>query len=124
MMDFPVLGLPYLALQGLEFPSIEFPYLGARGLVGIVMLIHIFFATLFVGYALGSPLLQAWSVRTGDLRFERLAHSMARFNLLTFSVGATWAVVFLVALVGFYPRVATALFTHFFWFFPVIGMIS
>jgi cytochrome d ubiquinol oxidase subunit I len=123
-MDLPVTSLPYLIIQRLEFPSIEFPYLGARGLVGIVMLIHIFFATLFVGYAIGSPLLQAWSVRTGDPRFERLAHSMARFNLLTFSVGATWAVMFLVVLVGLYPRVASGLFTHFFWFFPVMAMTS
>src|SRR5919206_5205248 len=89
MMGFPAMSLTYLALQGLEFPSIQFPYLGTRGLVGIVMLIHIFFATLFVGYALGSPLLQAWSVRSGNPHFERLAHSMARFNLLTFSIGAT-----------------------------------
>ncbi len=86
------------------------------------MLIHMFFAQLFIGYVLGSPLLQAWSLRTGNLRFERLAHSIARFNLLTFSIGATWAVMFLVVLVGLYPRVTSALFTHFFWFFPVIGM--
>src|ERR671928_913364 len=124
MMGFPAASLPYLALQGLEFPSIEFPYLGTRGLVGIVMLIHIFFATLFVGYAIGSPLMQMWSVRTGNPRFERLAHSMARFNILTFSVGATWAVMFLVLLLGFYPRVTAALFTHFFWFFPVTAMIA
>src|SRR5215218_9002081 len=122
MMDFPAMSLSYLVLQGLELPSIEFPYLGTRGLVGVVMLIHIFFATLFVGYAVGSPLLQLWSVRTGNSRYERLAHSIARFNVLTFSVGATWAVMFLVVLLGFYPRVTTALFTHFFWFFPVIGM--
>src|ERR671917_548657 len=89
-------SLFYLALQGFELSSLEFPYLGSRGLVGVVMLIHIFFATLFVGYAVGSPLLQIWSVRTGNPRFERLAHSMARFNVLTFSVGATWAVIFLV----------------------------
>lgn len=112
----------FLILQGFELPSIEFPYLGTRGLVGIVMLIHIFFATLFVGYAVGSPLLQLWSVRTGNSSYERLAHAIARFNVLTFSVGATWAVMFLVVLLGFYPRVTTALFTHFFWFFPVIGM--
>lgn len=123
-MESPAINLSYLILQGLDLPSIEFPYLGTRGLVGIVMLIHIFFATLFVGYAIGSPLLQAWSVRTGDSRFERLAHSLARFNLLTFSVGATWAVMFLVVLVGLYPRVASALFTHFFWFFPVGAMVS
>src|SRR5215213_7833999 len=124
MMDYPATSLSYLALQKLEFPSIEFPYLGARGLVGIVMLIHIFFATPFVGYAIGSPLLQAWSVRTGNPRFARLAHSIARFNLLTFSLGATWAVMFLVVLVGLYPRVAAGLFTHFFWFFPVMAMAS
>jgi cytochrome bd-type quinol oxidase subunit 1 len=90
----------------------------------MVMLIHLFFAELFVGYAVGSPLLQLWSVRTGNPRMERLAHSMARFNVLTFSVGATWAVMFLVVLMGFYPRVTTALFTHFFWFFPVLAMTA
>ena len=121
-MELSAVNLFHLILQGFELPSIEFPYLGTRGLVGVVMLIHIFFATLFVGYAVGSPLLQLWSVRTGNSRYERLAHSIARFNVLTFSVGATWAVMFLVVLLGFYPRVTTALFTHFFWFFPVIGM--
>jgi cytochrome bd-type quinol oxidase subunit 1 len=121
VVESQAISLLYLS-QELELPSIEFPYLGSRGLVGIVMLIHIFFATLFVGYAIGSPLLQLWSVRTGNSRFERLAHAIARFNVLTFSVGATWAVMFLVVLVGFYPRVTTALFTHFFWFFPVIAM--
>jgi cytochrome d ubiquinol oxidase subunit I len=124
MMELPAVSLSLAVLQNLEFPSIEFPYLGTRGLVGIVMLIHIFFATLFVGYAIGSPLLQAWSVRTKNPNFERLAHSLARFNLLTFSLGATWAVMFLVVLVGLYPRVASGLFTHFFWFFPVMAMAS
>jgi cytochrome d ubiquinol oxidase subunit I len=124
-MEFLTTNVFYLILQGgFELPRIEFPYLGTRGLTGIVMLIHIFFATLFVGYAVGSPLLQYWSVRTGNPRMERLAHSMARFNVLTFSVGATFAVMFLVLLVGFYPRVTMALFTHFFWFFPIIAMTA
>ncbi len=123
-MEFLTINLLYLVLQGFELPSLEFPYLGTRALVGVVMLIHIFFATLFVGYAVGSPLMQIWSVRTGNPRFERLAHSMARFNILTFSVGATWAVMFLVVLLGFYPRVTSALFIHFFWFFPVVAMTA
>jgi cytochrome bd-type quinol oxidase subunit 1 len=124
-MGLQTINLFYPILQGgFELPTIEFPYLGTRGIVGIVMLIHIFFATLFVGYAIGSPLLQIWSVRTGNTRFERLAHSIARFNVLTFSAGATWAVMFLVVLLGFYPRVTIALFTHFFWFFPVIAMTA
>src|ERR671932_700494 len=123
-MNFLATSFSYLALRGFELPSIEFPYLGTRGIVAIVMLIHMFFAELFVGYAVGSPLLQLWSVRTGNPRMERLAHSMARFNVLTFSVVATWAVMFLVVLLGFSPRVTTALSTPFFCSSPVLVMTA
>lgn len=102
----------------MELPAINFPYLGTRGFTGVIMLTHIFFATLFVGFAMASPVLEAWGARTGSPRMERLAHSITRFNVLTFSTGATFAVAFLVLLVGFYPRVATALFIGF--FFPTL----
>ena len=48
---------------------------------------------------------------------------MARFNVLTFSTGATFAVLFMVLLVGLYPRVTASLFTHFFYFIA-IAMLS
>jgi cytochrome bd ubiquinol oxidase subunit I len=116
----------YLALQeasrGLELPALDFAYLGTRGIVGIVMLIHMFFAQLFVGYVIGSPILQAWGVRKGNANMQRLSHALDRFNVLTFSIGATVAGLFLVLIVGLYPRVTSALFTHFFWFFPIIAM--
>jgi cytochrome d ubiquinol oxidase subunit I len=120
-------GFSLLALQGLpgpDLPPIEVPYLGTRALTGIVMLIHMIFATLFIGYAIGAPLLKAWGARKGDGRMERLAYSLAHFNVLTFSFGATWAVMFLVIIVGFYPRVTTALFVHFFWLFPTLAMVA
>ena len=88
---------------------------GARFITGFTMLVHMFWAELFVGFALAAPVLQAWGARTGSPRMDRLAHSMARFNVLTFSTGATFAVLFVVLLVGLYPRVTTSLFTHFFY---------
>src|SRR5918998_1387500 len=88
---------------------------GVRFVTGSVMLIHMFFAELFVGFAIAAPVLQAWGARTASPRMDRLAHSMARFNVLTFSTGATFAVLFVVILVGLYPRVTTSLFTHFFY---------
>jgi cytochrome bd-type quinol oxidase subunit 1 len=94
--------------------NFEFPG-GVRAFTGLTMLIHMFFAELFVGFAIAAPVLQAWGARTGSPRMDRLAHSMTRFNVLTFSTGATFAVLFLVLLVGFYPRVTAALFTHFFY---------
>ncbi len=100
-------------LEDFSFPG------GARAFTGITMLAHMFFAELFVGFAIAAPVLQAWGARTGSPRMDRLAHSMARFNVLTFSTGATFAVLFLVLLVGFYPRVTTSLFTHFFLFLAV-----
>jgi cytochrome bd ubiquinol oxidase subunit I len=96
---------------------------GNRFFTGLVMLIHMFFAELFVGFAIAAPLLELWGARTGSPRMDRLAHSLARFNVLTFSTGATFAVLFVVLLVGLYPRVTTSLFTHFFYFIA-IAMLS
>jgi cytochrome bd-type quinol oxidase subunit 1 len=96
---------------------------GPRFVTGLTMLIHMFFAELFVGFAIAAPVLQAWGARTGSPRMDRLAHSMARFNVLTFSTGATFAVLFIVILVGLYPRVTASLFTHFFYFIA-IAMLS
>jgi cytochrome d ubiquinol oxidase subunit I len=88
---------------------------GGRFITGFTMLVHMFWAEIFVGFALAAPVLQAWGARTGSPRMDRLAHSMARFNVLTFSTGATFAVLFVVLLVGLYPQVTTSLFTHFFY---------
>ena len=125
-MERPATSILYLLLQegpkGLELPALDFAYLGTRGIVGIVMLIHMIFAQLFVGYVIGSPLLQHWGVRRGSAHMQRLSHALDRFNVLTFSIGATFAGMFLVLIMGFYPRVTSALFTHFFWFFPILAM--
>lgn len=96
---------------------------GNRFITGFVMLTHMFFAELFVGFALAAPVLEAWGARTGSPRMDRLAHSLTRFNVLTFSTGATFAVLFLVLLVGLYPQVTASLFTHFFYFIA-IAMLS
>src|SRR3712207_2302361 len=109
-------GLSFLTQ--LDLSDFTFPG-GVRGFTGFTMLVHIFFAELFVGFAIAAPVLQAWGARTGSPRMDRLAHSMARFNVLTFSTGATFAVLFLVLLVGFYPRVTTALFTQFFYIIAI-----
>jgi cytochrome d ubiquinol oxidase subunit I len=125
-VELPAITLLYSMLQegpkGLELPALRFAYLGTRGFVGTVMLIHMIFAQLFVGFVIGSPLLQRWGVRRGNAHMQRLSHALDRFNVLTFSIGATFAGMFLVLIVGFYPRVTSALFTHFFWFFPALAM--
>ena len=96
---------------------------GSRFITGLSMLIHMFWAELFVGFAIAAPVLQAWGARTGSPRMDRLAHSMARFNVLTFSTGATFAVLFIVLLVGLYPQVTTSLLTNFFYFIA-LAMLS
>ena len=113
--------LHFLLVQ-LDLSNFRFPG-GTRGFTGFTMLVHMFFAELFVGFAIAAPVLQAWGARTGSPRMDRLAHSMVRFNVLTFSTGATFAVLFLVLLVGFYPQVTGALFTNFFYLI-VIAMAS
>jgi len=112
----------HFLLAQLDLSNFRFPG-GVRGFTGFTMLVHMFFAQLFVGFAIAAPVLQTWGARTGSPRMDRLAHSMVRFNVLTFSTGATFAVLFLVLLVGFYPQVTAALFTHFFYLI-VIAMAS
>jgi cytochrome bd ubiquinol oxidase subunit I len=115
------LALQFLAQVNLSDALSEIG--GARFVTGGTMLIHMFFAELFVGFAIAAPVLHAWGARTGSPRMDRLAHSMARFNVLTFSTGATFAVLFVVLLVGLYPRVTASLFTHFFYFIA-LAMLS
>ena len=110
-------GLPYFLAQ-IDLSNFNFPG-GPRAFTGLTMLVHMFFAELFVGFAIAAPVLQAWGARTGSPRMDRLAHSMVRFNVLTFSTGATFAVLFLVLLVGFYPTVTAVLFTHFFYILAI-----
>src|SRR5829696_3186833 len=114
MTTAPSLALNFLAQMDLSDAFAEIG--GVRFVTGFTMLIHMFFAELFVGFAIAAPVLQAWGARTGSPRMDKLAHSMARFNVLTFSTGATFAVLFVVILIGLYPRVTTSLFTHFFYF--------
>lgn len=125
-MMIPSLTTLLLALQDgpLNLPPVDFAYLGTRTITGAVMLTHMFFAQLFVGFAIGAPILQAWGRRKQNERMQRLGSSLTYFNIVTFSMGGTIAGLFLILLVGFYPRVASALFTHFFWLFPVLGMAS
>src|SRR3954451_17848481 len=112
----------HFLLAQIDLSNVRFPG-GSRLVTGVTMIIHMFFAELFVGFAIAAPVLQAWGARTGSPRMDRLAHSMARFNVLTFSTGATFAVLFVVLLVGLYPRVTTSLFTHFFYFIA-LAMLS
>jgi cytochrome d ubiquinol oxidase subunit I len=113
---------PLQALAQVDLSEFNFPG-GTRAFTGLTMLVHMFFAELFVGFAIAAPVLQAWGARTGSPRMDRLARSLTRFNVLTFSVGATFAVLFLVLLVGFYPQVTASLFTNFI-VFIFIAMLS
>lgn len=124
MGDLFVISLALQDIPGPDLPALDMSYIGTRGITGVVMLLHIFFATLFVGFAIGAPLLKWRGRRAGDERMDRLAYSLAHFNVLTFSFGATLAGLFIVLIIGLYPRVTSALFTHFFWFFPVIAMTA
>src|ERR687885_718110 len=103
-------GLLHFLAQ-IDLSNFNFPG-GPRAFTGLTMLVHMFFAELFVGFAIAAPVLQAWGARTGSPRMDRLAHSMVRFNVLTFSTGATFAVLFLVLLVGFWMVLMTGIDTY------------
>ncbi|MDP9455125.1 MAG: hypothetical protein M3Q60_04905, partial [Actinomycetota bacterium] len=64
-------GLGLLLAQAEVAENFNFPG-GIRVFTGLTMLVHMFFAELFVGFAIAAPVLQAWGARTGSPRMDRL----------------------------------------------------
>ena len=92
---------------------------GARFFTGFTMLVHMFWAELFCGVRAGGPGAPSLGRTHRQPPHGPSGALAARFNVLTFSTGATFAVLFLVLLVGLYPQVTTSLFTNFFYFIAI-----
>ncbi|MHB1134229.1 MAG: cytochrome ubiquinol oxidase subunit I [Chloroflexota bacterium] len=96
-------------------PVVEIPFLGRGGAIALIALVHIMFANL----ALGGPLIAVISEWLGrrqrDDRYDNFAYSLARFNVVGFSVGATLGVGLVALLTGLWPLGWTRILNMYFW---------
>ena len=98
--------------------------LGVSGrsiLIALVMLIHVLFANLHLGGSWIAVITESLGLRTGKARYERLARSLALFNVILFSAGATFAIAGIVFFVSLYPEFTKNLF-HIYWW-PLLSHV-
>ena len=96
--------------------------LGGSGrsiLIAVVMLSHILFANLHLGGAWIAAGTESVFLRNGKERFKRLARSLALFNVILFSAGATLAMAGLLFFIALFPAFSSEVF-HLYWW-PLLG---
>lgn len=91
--------------------------LGRQGrsiFIATAMLGHILLANLQLGGAWIIPLTELLYLRSGKKRFRRLARSQTLFNVIFFSIGATWALGGMLFFAGLFPVFTQNTF-HIYW---------
>ena len=82
----------------------DVPYIGSRNLIWIIAQIHL----LFAGFVLGVPIFafvcELIGVRTGDLRYDRLAKEFTKLLTASYATTAIFGAILLFLLIGLYPK--------------------
>jgi cytochrome bd ubiquinol oxidase subunit I len=101
----------------------DIPYIGSRNLIWIVAQLHL----LFAGFVLGVPIF-AWlceyiGVRTGDLRYDRLAKEFTKLLTASYATTALLGGILLFLLIGLYPKFFTLMSDIFYPTYLVYGIL-
>ena len=101
-----VMIVPVFAQQEVQ-ASVDYrdvPYIGSRNLIWIIAQIHL----LFAGFVLGVPFFafvcELIGVRTGDLRYDRLAKEFTKLLTASYATTAIFGAILLFLLIGLYPK--------------------
>jgi hypothetical protein len=90
--------------------------LSPRGVIWIVVQLHLLFAAFVVGVPWFTVAVEIIGWRTGDLRYDRLAHEFAKLFAAAFATTAGLGGLFTFALFGLYPRFSN-------YFFGIFGPV-
>ena len=97
----------------------NFPGIGNAWLVGALFLAHIAIAEFSVGAITLAAAMEGYALRSGRADARRYARAAANSYYLVFSLGATFAIFAVVALVGLFGNGAGTLFNR---FLPLVGL--
>ncbi len=120
------LGNQAFAQEATQTTSVDYrdvPYIGSRNLIWIVAQLHL----LFAGFVLGVPIF-AWvcefiGVRTGDIRYDRLAKEFTKLLTASYATTALLGGILLFLLIGLYPKFFTYMSDIFYPTYLVYGIL-
>ena len=128
-----VLGLFLLALPALAQEAAKaveyraFPIFGSRLAVWAVAQIHLNFAAFILGVPIFAVIIEIMGWRTGDTRYDWLAHELVKLTFAAFSTTALLGAALLFLLIGYYPKVwnyLTGIFFPTYWVYVLLFFLE
>ncbi len=90
-----------------------FPVVGSRVAIWAVAQLHLLFAAFVLAVPIFAFIVEAIGYKTGDLRYDRLAHEFTKLLSVSFSLTATFGAALTFMLIILYPRFTNYLMSVF-----------
>jgi cytochrome d ubiquinol oxidase subunit I len=82
----------------------KFPIVGSRVAIWAVAQLHLLFAAFVLAVPIFAIIIEAIGYKTGDMRYDRLAHEFAKLLSVSFSLTATFGACLTFMLIILYPK--------------------
>jgi cytochrome bd-type quinol oxidase subunit 1 len=116
--------LPVDAQESAAEPAYRnFPLIGSRLAVWAVAQLHLNFAAFILGCPIFAVIIEIIGWRTGDARYDWLAHEFVKLTFAAFSATALLGALLLFLFVGYYPRFwtyMTSIFYPTYWIYALL----
>ena len=101
----------------------EFPVIGSRVAVWVLAQLHLLFAAFVLAVPIFALIIEFIGYKTGDKRYDKLAHEFTKLLSVAFSMTATFGAFLLFMLIALYPKFMGYL-SHVFspTFLPYVGL--
>jgi cytochrome bd-type quinol oxidase subunit 1 len=98
-----------------------FPVVGSRVAIWVVAQLHLLFAAFVLAVPIFAIIVEAIGYKTGDVRYDRLAHEFTKLLSVSFSLTATFGAALTFMLIILYPKFTNYLMSVFSpTFFPYV----
>jgi cytochrome d ubiquinol oxidase subunit I len=119
-----LLNLPAEAQEAAAEPAYRaFPWIGSRLAVWAVAQLHLNFAAFILGVPIFAVIIEIIGWRTGDARYDWLAHEFVKLTFAAFSTTALLGAMLLFLFVGYYPKLwtyMTSIFYTTYWIYALL----
>ncbi len=104
-----------------------FPLIGSRLAVWAIAQIHLNFAAFILGVPIFAVIIEIMGWRTGDQKYDWLAHEFVKLTFAAFSTTALLGAALLFIMIGYYPKVwnyMTGIFFPTYWVYVVLFFLE
>ncbi|HEX2462679.1 MAG TPA: cytochrome ubiquinol oxidase subunit I, partial [Vicinamibacterales bacterium] len=99
---------PYVEAEYRRFPGV-----GSRVAIWSIAQLHLLFAAFVLAVPLFAIIIEIIGYKTGDLRYDRLAHEFTKLLSVSFSLTATFGAFLTFMLIALYPKFTNYLMSVF-----------